>query len=137
MRLDPALVEETRGWFGKAAADLRAAELALEADPPLLGHVVFGAQQATEKSIKGFLVWHGQVFRRTHAIEEIGEQVLTIDDSLEPLVDAAVPLTEYAWRFRYPGDPPAPSHEEAGSALEIARDLHQELLARLPSEVRP
>ena len=137
MPLDPVLVEETRGWFGKAAADLRMAALALDAEPPLLGHVVFDAQQAAEKSIKGFLVWHNQVFRRTHAIEEIGQQALAIDRSLEPMIDHAVPLSEYAWRFRYPRDPSDPSRDEAVSALAIARELHRELLARLPPEVCP
>ncbi|MGH7571871.1 MAG: HEPN domain-containing protein [Gemmatimonadota bacterium] len=134
---DPALVEEARAWLVKAAGDLRAARLALDADPPLLDHAVFDAQQAAEKSIKGFLVWHGEIFGKTHVIEKIGEQALGIDKSLGPLIDSAAPLSEYAWRFRYPGDPETPSRSEAEGALEIARDLHEAVITRLPSEVRP
>ncbi len=47
---DPALVAETRAWFRKAAEDLRAAEHALLAQPPLLGDLLFHCQQVAEKS---------------------------------------------------------------------------------------
>lgn len=49
----------------------------------------------------------------------------------------AAPLTEYAWKFRYPGDPEQPTSDEAQSALAIARAVSQEILERLPADVRP
>ena len=70
--------------------------------PPILGDLVFHCQQATEKLLKAFLVWHDVVFRKTHNLEELGEQRLAIDPTLREVVDRAVPLTEYAWRFRPP-----------------------------------
>jgi HEPN domain-containing protein len=103
MRHDLALVSESRAWFRKAAADLRAADVERAADPPLFADIVFHAQQAAEKTLKGFLTWHHQTFRKTHSLEELGEQCLTISPVLKPLIDRAVPLTEYAWKFRYPG----------------------------------
>ncbi len=36
--------------------------------------------------------WHSIAFRKTHSLEEIGEQCLRIDGTLKPLVDRAVPL---------------------------------------------
>ena len=102
---DPALVDETRGWMRKAEADLRAGEFEMGADPPLWPDVAFHAQQTAEKALKAFLVWHGATFRKTHSIEEIGAQALTIDPTLARVVDDAVPLTEYAWRSRYPAEP--------------------------------
>lgn len=48
-----------------------------------------------------------------------------------------VPLTEYAWRFRYPGDPVEPSEDEAREALAIAGEAVEAILARLPPAVRP
>lgn len=68
---DPALVAETRAWFWKAAEDLRAGTFEFEAVPPLTADIVFHAQQATEKAIKGFLTWHGRPFRKTHNLVEI------------------------------------------------------------------
>lgn len=72
---DPARVAETRGWLVRASSDVRAAEHELRATPPLLDDIVFHCQQAAEKSLKGFLTWHDRPFRKTHSIEELGEQI--------------------------------------------------------------
>lgn len=76
---DPILIVDTKAWLKKAANDLRAAALDLEADPPLLEDVVFHCQQAVEKSLKAFLTFHDRPFRKTHNLEEIGEACLKID----------------------------------------------------------
>ena len=81
---DAEKVSETRAWFLKSASDLHAAAHDLTAVPPLLEDVVFHCQQAVEKALKGYLTWHDQRFRKTHSIEEVGEQCLTIDASLKP-----------------------------------------------------
>lgn len=91
---DPELLAETRAWFMKAAIDLRAAEAMRELAPPLLEAVVFHCQQATEKALKGFLTWHSVSFRKSHNLEEIGEQCLALDATLKDVIDRAVPLTE-------------------------------------------
>jgi HEPN domain-containing protein len=49
--LDPALLAEVKGWLKRAASDLRAAELAREAAPPLLDTAVFHCQQTAEKAL--------------------------------------------------------------------------------------
>lgn len=74
MTQDPALVAETKMWLCKAALDLRAAEHDLSALPPLFEDILFHCQQAAEKSLKAFLVWHGRPFRRAHSLEELGRQ---------------------------------------------------------------
>ena len=134
---DAELVAETKAWFDRAHADIRAADHEWSADPPLVEDIVFHAQQAVEKSFKAFLAWHGVTFRKTHNLEELAESCLRIDLTLKALADKAVPLTEYAWRFRYPGEPESPSPEEAAAALETAKEVYEALLARLPGEVRP
>lgn len=137
MPRDPELVSETRGWFAKADVDLRAADCDFETSPPLLTDIVFHCQQAAEKAMKGFLTWHSRPFRRTHSLEELGEQCLEIEPGLKGAVDPAVPLTEYASKFRYPGEPEEPTREEAQEALRLARQLYDALLDRLPPDVRP
>ena len=93
---DPALITETRAWFSKAGNDLRAGTFELGAVPPLTSDIVFHTQQAAEKAMKGFLTWHGQVYRKTHNLVEIGEACAAIDPTLEPLLRRAAELTEYA-----------------------------------------
>jgi HEPN domain-containing protein len=137
---DPLLIAETKAWFRRAASDLRAAEHEFSAVPPLLGDIVFHCQQAAEKGMKDFLTWHNRAFRKTHSLEEIGEQCLEIDQTLKPIIDRTVPLTEYAWKFRYPGvpdEPEEPSVAEAQEALARAREVYEAVLSRLPAEVRP
>ena len=118
---DPALVAEVRAWLSKAAKDLATAEYELRADPPFTDDIAFHAQQATGKSLKAFLSWHGVPFRKTHNLIELEETCCQIDQGLEALLRQAAPLTDYAWKFRYPGDPQEPSAEEATSALATAR----------------
>ena len=55
--------------------------------------------------MKAFLTWHDRVFRKTHDLVELGGQCVARDTTLESVLRAAAPLTEYAWRYRYPGEP--------------------------------
>ncbi|GIX48159.1 MAG: DNA-binding protein [Candidatus Tectimicrobiota bacterium] len=134
---DPELVAETRSWLRKAAEDLRAARFEMTAEPPLLADIVFHDQQAVEKALKGFLTWHSRPFRKTHLLEELGEACRQIDATLRPVVDRVVPLTAYAWKYRYPGDPEEPSKAEAEAALATAQTAYDAILSRLPEEVWP
>lgn len=137
MPLDPELVAETRAWLERAARDLAAGAVDLSANTPLTGDAAFHAQQAAEKSMKGFLTWHGRVFRKTHNLVELGAMCADVDSALEPLLRRAAVLTDYAWRFRYPGAPADPSHAEAQAALQLAREVYSGILGQLPSEVQP
>lgn len=79
---DPVLVAETRAWFSKAETDLRAGTFELGAGPSLTSDIVFHSQQAAEKATKGFLTWHGRIYRKTHNLVEIGEACAAIDPTL-------------------------------------------------------
>lgn len=125
---DPALVAEVRAWLSKAGKDLAAA-------PPFSDDIAFHSQQAAEKSLKALLSWHRVPFRKTHNLVELGEACCQIDQSLESLLRQAAPLTEYAWKFRYPGDPEEATAEEAGTALATAREVFVSVLSRLPPNV--
>lgn len=133
---DPARVADARSWIRKAAEDLRAGAFESLADPPLLSDMVFHAQQAAEKVMKGFLAWHDRPFGKTHNLVELGRSCAELAPDLEPILRRAAPLTEYAWRFRYPGEPDGPDPEEAAHALDTAREVFDAVVARLPVEVR-
>lgn len=137
MQLDPAKAAETRAWLSKAVLDLRAAEHERLATPPLTGDMAFHAQQLVEKSLKAFLSWHDQPFRKTHSLVELGRQCALLHPDLEPLLREAAPLTEYAWRFRYPGEQEEPPLEEADAAVAVAWRVFQTILDLLPDNVRP
>ena len=134
---DPIRIADVRSWIHKAARDLLAGDHERAADPPILEDVVFHAQQAAEKVLKGFLAWHDRPFRKTHDLVEIGHACVEIDASLEPVLREAAPLTEYAWKFGYPGEPEEPTAGEADDAMSKARAVYEAILAHLPNDVRP
>ena len=110
---DPIRIADVRSWIHKAARDLFAGDHERAAAPPILEDVVFHAQQAAEKVLKGFLAWHDRPFRKTHDLVEIGHTCVEIDASLEPTAG------------------------EADDAMSKARAVYEAILARLPNDVRP
>ncbi len=129
MQPDAARLADTRAWLRKAEGDLRAAAVDLAADPPLVEDALFHCQQAVEKALKGILTWHDVPFRKTHSLEELGRQVVTLHSELQTLADRVSLLSEYAWKFRYPGEVDSPARAEAENALALAREAHATVVA--------
>lgn len=123
MPLDPVQRDDAHAWLARAASDLRAAANELSAEEPVLGDAVFYCQQAVEKAMKAFLTWHDVPFRKTHDLGVLGGQCVEIDPGLTKVLRSAAPMTEYAWKFRYPGDVFEPPREEVDRALALARDV--------------
>ncbi len=116
-----ARAKEVGAWLSRAELDLRASEVDLGVDPPLLADAAFHCQQAVEKALKALLTRHDHLFRKTHDIGELALACLEHEPSLEPMLRESAPLTEYAWRFRYPGEVFEPDRQEVEAALEVAR----------------
>jgi hypothetical protein len=81
--------------------------------------------------------WHDQPFRRTHDLVELGATCVVIAPVLEAHLRGTAPLTEYAWRYRYPGDPSDPEESEVRQALDRARAVAGLIQGLLPSEAHP
>ena len=128
---------EVRGWLLRAGEDLRAGRHDLTASPPLLNDVAFHAQQCSEKAMKAFLVHREQAFRKTHNLTELGGAVARLEPAHAELMRSASLMTEFAWRFRYPGDLATVSHADAVQALEIAERVLAAVFESLPSNCRP
>ena len=136
MQLDPVLVADTQAWFRRVRSDLRSAEVAYAADPAILEDVLFHCQQAAEKAMKGFLTWHQREFGKTHDLRQLGKTCAQIDPALAQLLERAMPLTRFAWEFRYPGAYAEPNDAQAQEALALAREVVAALVSRLPAEVQ-
>jgi HEPN domain-containing protein len=131
MQPDPTW-EETSEWLRKAASDLHAARTLIQADPTLSDIALYHCQQAAEKAIKGFLVFRGQIFRKTHNIAEIGQQAVVLDRSLESVIKRAAVLTDYVWKYRYPGVPSHATPEETQTGIALAQAVMTAIADRLP-----
>ena len=128
---EESIRQEACAWLAKARNDLRAADLDLTAEPALKDDAAFHAQQAVEKALKAFLTLHGRIFRKTHNLVELGEQCCALDGTLEAPVRQAVPLTQFAWKYRYPGEEEEPSDEAVARAIQLARRVVDEVECRL------
>ena len=123
--------EESRAWLDRARRDLRAARLLTAGDAN--AEALFHCQQAVEKALKALLTFHERTFRKTHDLGDLSLECLAIDDSLQSAVSQAEGLTQYAWRFRYPGMPYEPDSTEAQDGLQRAEAVVLEVERRLPS----
>ena len=133
----PEKILTVKAWFAKAEKDIRSARHSLTATPPFTDDALFHSQQAVEKALKGFLVWHDRPFRKTHDLRELSGEALKIDSSLAPMLQQASLLTPYAVIFRYPGESVDPPIEEANESIAIAEKLYLGILAKIPKEVHP
>lgn len=100
-------------------------------------NALYHCQQAVEKALKAFLVWHQQPFRRTHDLEEIGQAVANLDISLGSITLEADALTDFAWRARYPGNLYTLAAGEVTAMLELAQRVLAEIKLRLSRPPQP
>ena len=67
----PNFLRDAEDWLLKADEDLLAGDVLLSSRTAVLGVIAFLAQQACEKSLKGFLTAHGRTFPKTHELERL------------------------------------------------------------------
>ena len=129
MTPDQLRLEETRLWLDRARRDLRAARLLIAGDSH--AEALFHCQQAVEKALEAFLTFHQRPFRRTHDLGDLSPDCLSIDETLQSVVAQAESLTQYAWRFRYPGAPYEPDASQAELEMQKADTVVGEIERRL------
>jgi HEPN domain-containing protein len=126
-----ARTTETVAWLAKADQDPGAARMLLDGYPDV---ALFHCQQAVEKALKAFLVWHDVPFRKSHDLREIGQQCVRIEPTLDALARSAAPLAIFAWRTRYPDEEiEPPPRDEVLAILATAEHTVAELKRLLPT----
>jgi HEPN domain-containing protein len=123
-----------RAWFRKGDNDLRTAQLALSAHGPY-DTGCFHCQQAVEKYLKGFLVFHGRDFPFTHDLSELAllcQQAAPKLGLLSPFLEE---LTAYAVEGRYDVGPD-PTERTLEQALAEAERIRGLLLGAMPTGSR-
>jgi len=123
-------------WLAKADDDVRMADLALAADPPMVDPAAFHCQQAVEKIIKALLVGAAATPPRSHDIDLLGRTAATFYPTLEPRMTSFVRLTEWLTASRYP-DLGAGLGEDLGAVADMlaaVKLFRQEVAALAPGE---
>ena len=128
--------EIAESWLHLANADFQSAEVLLAHDPPLLYPSCFHSQQAAEKYLKAYLTWHQIEFPKTHSIAELLALTESVDSDLSSQLSTACALTPYGVEIRYPKEEPEPDHDEAVTALMLARQVRDAICKVLPDFTR-
>jgi HEPN domain-containing protein len=108
-------------WLDHARRDLELARWVMTQRSDFAAQVCFHCQQAAEKALKAYLVYHGREFIWSHDLAYLLTCCQSVDVSAANLRSSAEPLSKYAVRFRYPGSGPEPEGDEAAASLERAR----------------
>ena len=127
-------LEFTRDWIRKAESDFKAAELLMKSGEVYFFQSAFHAQQSAEKYLKALLVWHQIEFPRTHNIGNLIMLATQAVPDLPEILAEAKTLTPFGVDYRYPGDYPEVTTDDAEAALVLATRVREEIRDRLPNQ---
>ena len=118
-------------WLAKAEHDLLNIENNLSAPRVPWDTVCFHAQQAAEKLLKGFLVFHGRELMRTHDLTALLSACVQVAPKLANVQQDCQRLGYYAVASRYPDDLYEPDEEDARQMVDAVRRVRTEILSCL------
>lgn len=122
--------ENALEWLGKAKRDLDGAVVMRRVRYYDLS--AFHCQQAAEKAVKGFLVYHDVMFRKSHDVREHIEAAARIEPSFALLAVKATYLNPFAVLSRYPGNLGQITAKAGALALKYASDIYEHVIAVIP-----
>ncbi|MBN2092137.1 HEPN domain-containing protein [candidate division KSB1 bacterium] len=122
----------TKAWLMKANNDLITAKKLIDSDGPF-DTACFHLQQAIEKALKAFLVFHEQFVPKIHDLEELQRRCRKLGISPELESFDLSEITDFAVEMRYDLEfwPEIP---DVLNALEITNKIMTLVLANLPNE---
>lgn len=123
MPLDPVLRRHVEAWLERASRDLDAGENDLQGLYVLPEDVLFHSQQSVEKTLKALLLLHGLEPPRKHDIAKLAEPLRVVLPEITDWLEVIAPLSDYAWKYRYPFDELPPDAEHARETLAQARQF--------------
>ncbi len=114
--------QSTLEWIEKAEGDWIMAQRAYRArKDPVYDAACFHCQQCAEKYPKAELNEARLAFNKTHDLEDLLTQVLAIEPGQTSLQPQAAFLTNFAVRYRYPGQ--TATKAQAQQALKDCREV--------------
>jgi HEPN domain-containing protein len=106
----------TSEWVAKAEEDYSVAAGLIRRRQIHADAICFHCQQMAEKYLKGLLQENNVHFTKTHDLEILGELARPLVPSLSLLQNDFEALTDYAVKFRYPGNSATPAKAKAAVA---------------------
>jgi HEPN domain-containing protein len=116
--------EYLQNWLFRAKEDIAVIDNLFNTEPVLYASTIcFHAQQAVEKFLKAFLVYHNVDFPRTHDVDFLLLECKKID-SIDFDVDLGS-LSDFGVNIRYPDDFYIPDKEETIQYCDVAHAIQE------------
>ena len=120
-----------KDWITLADEDLAALDILAPVKEAPQAVVCFHAQQAVEKLLKAFLVFHRQAPTEAHNVAALIAEAGRIDPALRLLARECEPLSNYFAMYRSPDGSARPDCGEAREAVAAAHKMKAEISSRL------
>lgn len=126
---------EHKAWLYKALSDLKSAKKLFRDDDETLDTAAYHTQQCVEKTLKAFLIFNNRTPPKTHDLEKLLVQCVTLDQSLKSFSDEIFTLIPYATYSRYPDDYFDIYRSDVEAAIAIAHRVFKVISIKL--DVKP
>ena len=93
--------------------------------------MVYHCQQASEKSLKAYLVFKGYPLVRTHDLLQLLQFCMSFDYEFSKKLDAADYINPFSSKFRYPTEFDIPEFDEAELAVKYAESILKFVLKKI------
>jgi len=123
------MIKQHEKWLHKAHDDLSFAHLGLENQ--YYSQLCFLSQQCIEKCIKGYMVYQGMLYERTHNLIKLLHTVADLEEDLKSTLTEIRFIDEFYIPARYPDGIPgglkdqAPTEKHAKLALDTAQRVYE------------
>jgi len=131
--MNDEIIKVTKQWLAKSRNDLKSASKLSAGTEPLLDTAIYHCQQAAEKSLKGYLVFYGIEFSKSHDLRLLITLAGNNNNEFLELMEAGEILTPYAVEYRYPDDIFEPELEEYEDAFKLSCRIYDFVLNHLQS----
>lgn len=110
-------------WFRIGEEELNFAKAAFKDLNAFYPHICFLCQQAAEKYLKGFLVFHRKRFPKIHHLVYLLKLCAKIDKEFLNLIEEANIVSQYYLIIRYPIEYKGANKKEAKEIIEITEKI--------------
>lgn len=123
--------EEIKRWINKGDHDLGTAIITYMHIPEYVDTITFHCQQATEKYLKAYLIFHSTAFKYSHDLVYLLDLIVQKDSTMDVYYEKLSELQGYAVEIRYPNEIIFLSKEIVEKAIMLAKELRRELTGKM------
>jgi HEPN domain-containing protein len=129
--MDEGFKKQSMEWFARGDHDIESAQLLYE-EKGYTDVIAYHIQQAIEKYLKGYLVFHGKKYPKIHDLDTLVNMISKFDKGFLTFTELCEKVTRYYIEERYPPGPlTVYTYEEIKQDLEGAKNLINKIKEKL------